>query len=292
MIESFAQLGIIAAASFSVYALASLGFLLIYIPAKFFNFTAAVPVLLTPYIAYAVIQRSGSFALGCLISLAAAGILGGFLYQVVFRRLGASGYSATIQLVATLGIYTAAVGVIGLIFGQQSVRIDPFESEAILLPLEIRVSFAQALSIGTAAAAILCFHVVWRRTEVGLRLRAMADDMILARILSIPVSRYAMFAFAAGFVLLGLAGVLGGFDSALRPTFAFPLVVVAMVAAAVGQGNARFAAALAASAVIAIAETAVAWYAGEAWARPVSLVCLIVILVWAGTQRRNSLRQV
>jgi branched-chain amino acid transport system permease protein len=210
----------------------------------------------------------------------------------VFRRLDDADYPATIQLVATLGIYTVTVGVVGLVFGQQSIQLNPSDIGAIALPLEIRLSPAQGLSITVAAATVVCFHTIWRGTRLGLRLRAMADDVSLARIVGIPVSRYATSTFAAGFALLGVAGILGAFDSAMRPNFAFPLVVVAMVAVAVGQGNARLAAALGASGVIAIAETAVAWLAGEAWARAVSLVCLILILAWAGTQRRQSSRSV
>ena len=292
MLESATQLLVIAAASFAVYAIASLGFLLVYLPSRFFNFTAAIPILTGPYLAYAIGKWSGSFTLGCLASIAIAAMIGGLAYQVLFRRLDERGYSSTIQLTATLGVYVATVGVIGLAFGQQSIRLGPSELGTFALPLAVRVSFAQALSIALAAMTVLLFVAVWQGTAVGLRLRAMADDVSLARIMGIPVSRYATSTFAVGFALLGVAGILGGLDSAMRPTFAFPYVVVAMVAVAVGQGNRRVHAALGSSGVIAISETAVAWVAGEAWGRAVSLVCLILILAWAGTQRRQTSRAV
>jgi branched-chain amino acid transport system permease protein len=291
MPEAVAQLAVISVALFGIYVIASLGFLLVYIPAKFFNFFAAIPIVAAPYLARVIADVSGSLVVGCVAALSAVGALGAASYWLFFRRLAAAGYPATIQLVATLGAYTATVGLIGLLCGQQSLRLAGRGSEVLELAGHVYMTGAQLLSVVIAAGVIVAVTTVWRGTQIGLKLRAITDDLRLASIVRIPVARYATWAFASGFGLLGVAGILSGLDAAIRPTFAFPVIVVAMVAAAIGRGGHRLTAAIGASALVAIAETIVAWFAGEAWARAVSLIALVVIVAIGGSRRGIDIRK-
>jgi branched-chain amino acid transport system permease protein len=277
-------------ATFGVYSLATLGFLLIFSVKPFFNFSAGVPVLLAPYLVLALqpFVPGPAVAIGLTVLLLA--LLGWAFWEAgaepLFRRI----HSDTILLIVTLSLYTVVSSLIALLFGQQAISISAEDLGYVRLPLAVQASSAQVASISVAIIVVPAFWSFWSRSLAGLSLRAAADDPFLADVVGVPVRKQAAIAYAAGFMLLGAASLMQATDVNVRPDFGFALVVVAMVAVAAAPATARVEAAVLASFVIAAGEAIISLLLGDLWSRCFALGLLVTLLI-ARSARRGRVRR-
>src|SRR5690606_13179981 len=89
----------------------------------------------------------------------------------------------------------------------------------------VRVTPTQVAIIGAAVVAMLAFHLLLRRTRLGIAMRATADNASLSQASGIPTERVirAVWFIGSGFAALG--GVLVGLNTQVKPDMGFGLIV-------------------------------------------------------------------
>jgi len=75
---------------------------------------------------------------------------------------------------------------------------------------------------------------LFRRTRIGLAMRALTQDVYAAQLAGIPVGSVLSFAWGAGIALAAVAGILAAPQTQLTPAVMDTLVIYAFVAAVVG----------------------------------------------------------
>jgi hypothetical protein len=101
----------------AVYAAVALALVLIWRATRIVNFAQGAMLMITTFIASAVINSSGSYWLGFGVALVSGLVLGAVVERVVIRPVeGAPPLNAVIL---TLGLYTLLVAVAGMIWGNQ-----------------------------------------------------------------------------------------------------------------------------------------------------------------------------
>src|SRR3546814_17923134 len=95
-----------------------------------------------------------------------------------------------------------------------------------------------------AAALIALQYLVFARTQVGLRLRATAEDRQMAQAVGIPAYLLIAVTFGLGTALAGIAGALLANQFFVSPTGGIPLSIYAYIAVVVGGWGASPAPAL------------------------------------------------
>src|SRR5437764_6377633 len=99
----------------AVYAAVALALVLIWRATRIVNFAQGAMLMMTTFVASAVIQASGSYWLGFASALVAGLALGAVVERVLIRRVeNAPPLNAVI---VTLGLYTVLVAAAGLIWG-------------------------------------------------------------------------------------------------------------------------------------------------------------------------------
>ena len=188
--------------------------------------------MLGAYVAYSVITRTHSLALGTVAAVVVVAAAG-FLMQRLFLRRFASQPLA--QMMMTMGF--------ALVFRDAALMVwggDPFtlpypallggsvEASAIVFPrYRLFVMFVAAL-VGIA------LWMVNERTLFGARLRATVDDPEMAAATGINVARLSGLVFAAGAGLAAFGGVMGGPIVGGYPGMDFDLLPMAFVVVIVG----------------------------------------------------------
>ncbi|MGH7004496.1 MAG: branched-chain amino acid ABC transporter permease, partial [Alphaproteobacteria bacterium] len=87
---------------------------------------------------------------------------------------------------------------------------------------------------GTALALVTALHLLLTRTKMGKAMRAMSDDVELARITGIATERVIVWTWVVGAVLAAAAGVLTAVDTQVIPDMGWNLLLPIFAAAILG----------------------------------------------------------
>ena len=118
----------------------------------------------------------------------------------------------------------------------------------------------------------------FRHTYTGRAIRALAQNVVGARVVGIPTRQIATMTFILGASLAAVAGVFYVTLYSMTPYMGLPLAVKYMVIVIIG-GLGGLAGPLAAGLILGITETLVGYYFGSVWAPAVAYVAFIVILL-------------
>ena len=188
-----------------MYALVALGFVLIYKASSVFNFAQGELVMFGGFVAAAMLTIYGiplglalPIALGLMIALG-FGIERGMLRTLVGRPVIAI-------IMATVGLASVLRGVAPMLWGAATKDLP--------LPLPVRPFIVADLFIsplnlvagGASLAFLAAFGYFFKKTRIGVAMRAVADDQQAAMSMGINVG--SIFALTWG--IAGLVSAIGG----------------------------------------------------------------------------------
>jgi branched-subunit amino acid ABC-type transport system permease component len=267
-------------------ALVTLSFTLAYRVIGFANFAHVEFVTFGAFVALTA-TRFLSLAPAALCGAVAAGLLAVALNTWVFRRLREA--SVGTKMIASAGIAIALRGAIQFVWGEQPQSFDqPVHSFALD---GAQMTEIQAVIIATAVASVIAFAALLKYTRVGRNVRAAADSLALTEIRGVPSSRVLNQVWFISGAMAGLAGVLVGLDTFVRPQLGLSLLVPMFAAATLGGAGSPFGA-LAGAALVSVAGTAVVsidfgnlvggppHYLGSQYRSAVAFALLVTILVF------------
>jgi branched-chain amino acid transport system permease protein len=262
----------------AVYAAVALALVLIWRATRIVNFAQGAMLMITTFIASAVITSSGSYWLGFFVALASGLVLGAVVERVVVRPVeGAPPLNAVIL---TLGLYTLLVAVAGMIWGNTprsfpaAFSLQGYEVGGTRLLFTPNDTFIVLVVLGVAALLAVLFRV----TSLGLQLRASAFAPEVARLLGVRVGRMFTVGWALASVAGSLAGVLVAPSVFLGPNSFDPILISGFVAAVLGGLDSPPGAVIGGM-ILGLALSYVAGYEGSALVPLAALVILIVVLM-------------
>ncbi|MBI3573590.1 branched-chain amino acid ABC transporter permease [Candidatus Kaiserbacteria bacterium] len=183
-------------------------------------------------------------------------------------------------LIASLGISAAIEALIAILFSSQ------FKTLSNLLPPETifningaAVTSVQVLIIAGSLLTLFSFWLLLSYTKFGKAVRAIADDEEVAKIVGIDTDRIIVRVFVIGAAVMGLTGILVGFDTGLEPHMGFLLLLDGAIAAIVG-GIGNVYGAFFAAYLLGFAENFGVWYVSGEWKYAIAFAVLIFFLLF------------
>jgi branched-chain amino acid transport system permease protein len=235
-------------------------------------------LMFTTFIASAVINSSGSYWLGFAVALGSGLVLGAIVERVLIRPVeNAPPLNAVI---VTLGLYTLLIAAAGMIWGNTprsfpaAFSIRGYDVGGTRLLFAPNDTFIVLVVIGVALALALLF----RRTTIGLQMRAAAFRPEVARLLGVRVGRMLTLGWALAAVAGALAGVLVAPSVFLGPNNFDPILISGFVAAVLGGLDSPPGAVIGGLA-LGLALSYVSGYEGSALQPLAALVILVVVLM-------------
>lgn len=201
----FGQALIDGTAAGSLYALVSLGFVLVFRASGVVNFAHGAIVMFGGYMSYTAVESWGlPYAVGLLVGIGSGAALGALLQVGILGRMAEE---ATFSVVlATLGLSLALRGIIGVIFGvEQRGFFAPFDGET-YTPGDFTLWRVAAVLVLVTFATFTLTGLVVTKSRIGIAMRAMADDQAVARLMGISVTGV----FVAAWLLAGATGAIAG----------------------------------------------------------------------------------
>jgi branched-chain amino acid transport system permease protein len=262
----------------AIYAAVALALVLIWRSTRIVNFAQGAMLMFTTFIASAVINGGGSYALGLVVALASGFVLGAVVERVVVRPVeNAPPLNAVIL---TLGLYTLIVAVAGMIWGNTprsfpaAFSLRGYRVGGTNLLFTPNDTFIVLVVIGVAALLALLF----RRTTLGLRMRAAAFAPEVARLLGVRVGRMLTLGWALAAATGALAGVLVAPSVFLGPNNFDPILISGFVAAVLG-GLDSPPGAVVGGLILGLALSYVSGYEGSSLVPLAALVILMIVLM-------------
>ncbi len=186
------------------------------------------------FAAVAVTRASGSFALGVLAALAAAGLVGLATEWAVLRRLYARDHLD--QVLATFGLILVFNELVSIIWGPQARFLetpDALSGTVEVLPGAPYPAYRLAI-IGAGLAVALFLWALIARSRIGMRIRAGASNREMIAALGVDVGRLYTLVFGLGAMLAGLAGALAGPLLAVEVGMGENVLILAFVVIIIG----------------------------------------------------------
>ncbi|HEY2576359.1 MAG TPA: branched-chain amino acid ABC transporter permease [Streptosporangiaceae bacterium] len=216
-----------------IYAAIGLSLVLIWRGTRILNYAQGGMAMFTSYIALIVINHTGNYWAGFVVALA-AGLVLGAACELVIRP--AESKPPMNAVIVTIGLLILLEGLAGVIYGGQFRSFPAAFSVAGLRvgSTALGVSRDDVFVAAAVLVAALALAVMFRYTQVGLRLRATAFGPRVARLLGIRIGRVLTLGWALAGLIGALAGVLVSPSTFLYPNSMDSIFVLGFTAAVIG----------------------------------------------------------
>ena len=194
----------------SIYALAALGFVLIYKSSKVLNIAHGQIIAAGAFIAYALTGMAGipiyiSFFLSMVITF----FLAMSVERIFLRRL--IGEPIISVIMVTIGLMSILDGLIFLTpFGSVNFSFPSFLPRTLISFGGVSISWTQLVGVIVTAVMIGGFSWFFKKSTVGISMRAVSDDQFAAMSVGISVPRVFGLAWATAGLSAAAAGVIIG----------------------------------------------------------------------------------
>jgi len=273
----FLQLMIAGLATGAIYALAAIGFTLLWQASQTINFAQGEFVMLPAFFALAGMKWLDlPFSIAALLAIAMSVFVLGVLFKAII-----------VDPLLRQGVLPLVISTIALaIFIKDGVK-DVYSAEAqpfpTILPDQVvslfgvRVSLAQLGVLAVALATIAALSWFLAATRTGRQMQATAQNPGVARILGVNVERMILYTFLINAALAAMASLLISPIYLAKFSNGETLGLAAFVAAIVGGFN-QVRGAIAGGLVVGVIDNLAAAYVSTSYRQAVPL-CLLVLII-------------
>lgn len=224
-----------------LFALIAVGVAILYTVMGLMNFAQGEFIMVPAYVLYALAGLP--FGLAVLAALASGVLLALVAERLAFRPVRGADLSA--QLVTSLAVATIIENLVSSAVAArpQSVATPTLFAESVSVG-GLQIPNLEWLTLGLSAVTLFGLGLMLYRTQVGLQMRAAAEDFEMARLLGVRADRVIAVSFAISGALGAAVGVILVMQSGqVSPTMGLTPVLVGFVAVVIG-GFGRLAGAL------------------------------------------------
>jgi branched-chain amino acid transport system permease protein len=263
----------------SIYAVITLGLALVYGVMRILHVAHAAVYTVGAYTGVFIYSATGSLALAFLGSMALCAVLGVLIERLVYYPL--LKFPPYVPLIASIAVMLTIEELCRLLAGPQ-IRTFPAQLPLPELDLGGVHLSATLLAVYLITAGILLF--LWwltTRTELGLAMRATAQDLPIAAAQGIDSHAIISLTFVIGSAIAAVGGVLVGiYYNQVYPTMgAVPAYKTLALIVVGGMGSVP--GAVVAALLLGLAETLLIGYLNVPFPRDaLAFVAMIGVLVW------------
>lgn len=217
-----------------IFASLALALVLIYRATRIINFAQGAMGMMTTFIASSLLEQGVSYWWAFIAVLAIGFVLGALVERVLIRPL--AGKSELNPVIVTIGLLVVLEGVAGAVYGNSSRGFPAAYSQSALVIGHTRIAFSHFDLFILVAVFVLmgAMLVLFRATNLGLRMRASAFARETSRLLGVRVGIFLTFGWALAGVAGALAGLFTAPSSSFGPYYMDLYLIYAFTAAVIG----------------------------------------------------------
>jgi len=280
----FTQILINSIVSALLLSLVAIGFNLIFNATKVFHLAHGAMYVSAVYGVYEfncffqkVLPGGISIAISVILSLLLISILIIIIEYLIYRPLFQKKINPAISLISSLGVYLFVINLITFLFGNESISLDN-DYKIVVSNDYFKLTDIELMHLIISILLITAVFL-FSRTKFYTHIRAITDNYSVAEKFGINVQRTRIIALIAGTVLVGVAGVMKGYEIAIEPNVGLTIVLTASVAVIVGGVNSLVGTIIACF-VIALIENYSVKFLSAQWKDMLTYTLLIAVLIF------------
>ena len=216
----------------SILTLGAIGVSLIFGILRFAHFAHGDMMTVGAYFAlFFVAQIGWPIYLALPAAMIGAAILAILIDQTVYRRLRRT--APVILLISSFGMALLLRAAVQLIWGTDNQVYQPGINVPYVV-FDIRIKPDHLVIVGASVILVFAFHLFLKMTRMGKAMRAMSDNVDLARVSGIDSERVVIWTWVIGGSLAAAAGVLLALDTRLNPQLGWNVLLPIFAATIVG----------------------------------------------------------
>ncbi len=219
----------------SVYALVAIGYSIVYGILRLINFAHGDILMIGVYAAlFLVVSWNAPFILAFAAAMGVAALIGMMVERVAYRPLREATEEATLITSLAVSIFIENLGVMTVSAQPRAFNVP--EGLGVIHQVgSVTFTNMNLLVVGLTALSLLALTLFVTRTDLGIAMRACADNLGAARLMGININVVVTAAFAIGSGLAAVAGLmLAGQYGRIDPLMGFVPGLKAFVAAVIG----------------------------------------------------------
>ncbi|BAY61791.1 inner-membrane translocator [Calothrix brevissima NIES-22] len=261
----------------SIIALAAVGLTLTYGILRLSNFAHGDFLTLGAYLTLLVNTTGINIWLSMIIAAAGTVLTMLLSEKLLWSRMRNLRATSTTLIIISIGLALFLRNGIILIWGGKNQNYNLPVTPALDM-FGLKVPQNQLLVLGLAVLAILALHYLLQNTKIGKAMRAVADDLDLARVSGINVDQVILWTWLIAGTLTSLGGSMYGLITAVRPNMGWFLILPLFASVILGGiGNPY--GAIAAAFIIGIAQEVSTPLLGSQYKQGVALLIMILVLL-------------
>jgi branched-chain amino acid transport system permease protein len=261
-------------ASWGIYALLGIGIVLVYRTSRILNIAGGEMAIFIAYLVAVLIEDGVPFSAAVPLGIVASMALGFIVFWTMIRRI--MGEPPYVGLMMTVGLGTIFNGLMIVLFGGGMLAVPTGLAGFIQLD-SMRLPSAEIVAAVGAWLAIMVILLLYRATNLGLQMRAVAEKVTLSAHRGVNVDRTVALSWVIGVTAFGMAGVLHG-ERAYVALSASVIGINALIASLIG-GMDSLKGVIIAAFIVAVAENLTALYLDPRYVLVAPVMMLFVILI-------------
>jgi neutral amino acid transport system permease protein len=261
----------------SIIALAAVGLTLTYGILRLSNFAHGDFLTLSAYLT--LLLNTSGINIWLSMILAATGTVAAMVLseKLLWARMRSIRATSTTLIIISIGLALFLRNGIIFFWGGQNQNYNLPVTTALNV-FGIRIPQNQLLVLGLAVVAILALHYLLQNTKIGKAMRAVADDLDLARVSGINVEQVILWTWIIAGIFTSLGGSMYGLITAVRPNMGWFLILPLFASVILGGiGNPY--GAIAAAFIIGIAQEVSSLWIGSQYKQGIALLMMILVLL-------------
>jgi len=277
MNTQLAQLIVNGIAVGSIIALAAVGLTLTYGILRLSNFAHGDFLTLGAYFTWVI----NGWGMNIWLSMVVAAILTVIAMliteKILWSRMRALRATSTTLIIISIGLALFVRNGIIFLWGGKNQNYNLPVIQALDIS-GLKVPQNQLLVLVLAILAILFLHYILQNTKIGKAMRAVADDLDLARVSGINVERVILWTWIIAGSFTSLGGSMYGLITAVRPNMGWFLILPLFASVILGGIGNPYGAIFAAF-IIGIAQEVSTPWLGSQYKQGVALLIMILVLL-------------
>jgi branched-subunit amino acid ABC-type transport system permease component len=225
---------IIGTVSGSLYGLAGIGLVLTYRTSGVFNFGHGSIAAGGAFLFYTLhYDHSVPWPIAAILTIVLFGLVGGWILERLTRGVG--DVPEAVVVVATVGVLLGVQGLLRLVYGDYIKTFPQFLPTNGTTVFDVKITWAQVISVGIATASAIGLYVFLRRSRTGVAMRAVVENPTLVALAGESPGRVRLTAWCIGSSFAALSGILLAPTLGLDASLLTFLVIQAFGACAIGM---------------------------------------------------------
>jgi branched-chain amino acid transport system permease protein len=257
-------------------ALLAISFSTVYLPTRVFYLALGGIYTMVPFIALSCQQYGMPWFLASLVGVAAGSLLSGLCELLNHSRLEQKCAPPEAHMISSLGIYILLAQITALVWGN--------ETKTLRAGIDTVRSFGEVILTSSQQACFLVpiilfvvFYAFLRSTNIGLHLRALADNPTELALRGYSINQSRLLCFLISGLFCATSSLLTAYDVGFDAHGGLAAILLAIVAVIVG-GRSNFVGPLIGALVLGLTRSYVVWIWSSRWAEAVTFAFLALVL--------------